>query len=70
MTGPESLSTVQRAFELAADGTCQTLDDVRRKLTAERYSNIQAHLEGRSIRLQLKQLMAGAGEAAKTAAAK
>lgn len=60
MTGTDNISTVQRAFELAASGTCQSLDDVRRKLTAERYPNILAHLEGRSIRLQLKQLMAEA----------
>jgi hypothetical protein len=47
------LSTVERAFELARSGSCRTLEDIRRVLTAERYPSVQAHLAGPSIRRAL-----------------
>ena len=34
---PRQLSTVERAYELARSGNCRTIDDIRRKLSAERY---------------------------------
>jgi hypothetical protein len=49
----EQLSTVERAFELARSGSCSTVDDIRRVLTAERYPSVQAHLAGPSIRRAL-----------------
>ncbi|WP_066820986.1 hypothetical protein [Sphingomonas mali] len=49
----EQLSTVERAFELARSGSCRTLEDIRRVLTAERYPSVQAHLAGPSIRRAL-----------------
>jgi hypothetical protein len=49
----EQLSTVERAFELARSGSCGTVDDIRRALTAEHYPSIQAHLAGPSIRREL-----------------
>jgi len=49
----EQLSTVERAFELARSGSCHTLEDIRRVLTAERYPSVQAHLAGPSIRRAL-----------------
>jgi len=49
----EQLSTVERAFELARSGSCGTVDDIRRVLTAERYPSVQAHLAGPSIRRAL-----------------
>ncbi|HEX4694734.1 hypothetical protein [Sphingomonas sp.] len=47
------LSTVERAYELARSGRCETMEDIRRALIAERHDSIQAHLAGPSIRRQL-----------------
>jgi hypothetical protein len=49
--------TIERALEIAASGECRTIDDVRRRLSAERYMNIDAHLAGKAIRGQLRALM-------------
>lgn len=46
--------TIQRAFELAADGSCRSLDDIRRSLAREQHSQVEAHLAGITIRKQLK----------------
>ena len=51
-------STVQRAFELAREGNCRSLDDIRRKLSAERFESVDAHLGGVSVRKQLKAAIA------------
>jgi hypothetical protein len=47
------LSTVERAYELARSGSCGTVEDIRRVLTAERYPSVQAHLAGPTIRRAL-----------------
>lgn len=39
---------IERAFELAAE--CQSVDEVRAALRREGYSNVDAHLQGKSIR--------------------
>lgn len=49
--------TVARAFELAREGTCQTIEDIRRQLEREKYEAIGAHLTGLSIRRQLSEIM-------------
>ena len=54
MIGP---GIIERAFELAHGGTCATLQDVRRHLIRENYTNIDAHLAGFSIPRQLKGLL-------------
>lgn len=51
------LSTVERAFELARDGTCRVLTDLRRRLVHEGYANVENHLSGGSIKKQLTALM-------------
>ena len=48
---------IERAFELASEGNCRSVDDIRRKLTAERFGNVEAHLGGTTIRKQLKALI-------------
>ena len=55
MTDPSrrALSTVERAYELARSGTCRSIDDIHRALTAERYESVQAHLAGPSIKRDL-----------------
>ena len=44
----------ERAFELARDGRCRSMDDIRRKLKAERYDAVDGHLAGPTIGKQLK----------------
>jgi hypothetical protein len=54
---------MERAFELASDSSCRSLDDIRRQLAAEQFSNVQGHLGGAAIRKQLKALINKRGEA-------
>jgi len=49
-------SIIERAFELARAGDCATIDDIRKRLKAERYSQVDAHLAGTSVRRQLLDL--------------
>jgi hypothetical protein len=49
------ISSLERAFELARAGNCQTMNDIGRELKSEGYSVID--LEGPSLRRQLKELM-------------
>lgn len=46
-------STVTRAFELARSGQCRTMDDLRRKLTAEGCDQVAAHLSSGALKRQL-----------------
>ncbi|WP_144037297.1 hypothetical protein [Sphingomonas sp. TZW2008] len=48
-----SSSTVERAFELARDGSCTTVRDVRDRLKSERYDGVDAHISG-ALSRQLK----------------
>lgn len=43
---------IERAFQLAANLT--TVEEVRKALKSEGYSNVDAHLAGPSIRADLK----------------
>lgn len=52
-TSPRQLSTIERAYQLARSGTCRSVEDIRRKLSAERYDSVQAHLSGASIKRDL-----------------
>lgn len=49
-------STVERAYQLAREGPCTSLDDIRRQLEQERYGSVNAHLSGPTIRRQLRQI--------------
>lgn len=48
---------IERAFELARLGQCRTLEDIRKTLSRECYSSVDAHLSGGTIRRQLKALI-------------
>jgi hypothetical protein len=50
--------TVERAFELARDGKHRSVDDLRRQLIAEQHSSIDLHLGSRTLRKQLRALLA------------
>jgi hypothetical protein len=49
-------SIIERAFELARSGDYATIDDIRKRLKSERYSQVDAHLAGTSVRRQLLDL--------------
>ena len=48
---------VERALQLAEAGECRDLAEIERKLAAEGYMSISAHLSGSSFRRQLRQLI-------------
>jgi hypothetical protein len=50
-------STLERAFELAREGRCHSIDDIRRALTRENYNDVQAHLTGPTIARQMRALI-------------
>lgn len=52
-------STVERAFQIARSGECQTLDDVRAMLTREGHSDANAQTSFPLVRRQLSDLIAG-----------
>ena len=49
-------TTLQRAFELARSGVCHGMADIREKLKAERFMDVDQQLFGRSLQQQLKKL--------------
>jgi hypothetical protein len=59
----------ERAFELARSGSCRSVEDVRKRLVAEKYELVDAHLSGPLIRRQLrKACRAARAQAVETAA--
>lgn len=56
----ESLSTLERAFQLARSGHCRSVDDVRQALRREGYDAVHEHLNGTVINRQLTDLIAEA----------
>jgi hypothetical protein len=53
----QTQNIIERAFQLARDSN--TIDEIRKTLRQEGYSNVDAHLAGPSIRADLKKLSAG-----------
>lgn len=52
----QTQNIIERAFQLARGS--DNLEDIRRKLRHEGYSNVDAHLAGASIRADLKRQFA------------
>jgi hypothetical protein len=48
---------IERAFELARQGDCASLLEIRQTLARERYTSVDAHMAGLGIRSQLKALI-------------
>ncbi len=46
---------VERAYQLAPH--CRTIDEIRNKLVKEGYGSVDAHLQGSSLRRELKTLL-------------
>ena len=53
----QTQNIIERAFELARGSN--NLDDIRKTLRKEGYSNVDAHLGGASIRADLKKQFVG-----------
>ena len=51
--------TIERAFEIARSGTCRNVEDIRKRLKREGYSDARSHLDGPAIRKQLADLIRG-----------
>jgi hypothetical protein len=45
---------IERAFQLARSGSCQTIDDIRRALKKEGYSSTDLHLNAASLMKHLR----------------
>jgi hypothetical protein len=54
-----AFSTVERAFQLARAGGCQSLDDLRNLLKQEGYADAAAQTSFPMVRRQLNDLMRG-----------
>ena len=52
----QTANIIERAFQLARDST--SLEDIRKALRHEGYSNVDAHLGGASIKADLKKRFA------------
>lgn len=50
-----TITTVERAFQLAAASTCTSIEDIRKRLTAEGYGADQ--IEGRTLKGQLRAII-------------
>jgi hypothetical protein len=50
------VALIERAFELARSGACGSLTEIAKALQREGYRNVPAHLEGRRIRDELRQV--------------
>lgn len=64
-----TVSTVERAYQLAATPRCRTLADLAILLKREGYSGVDEHLRGASLRRALRALLAHDGATASAAAA-
>ena len=51
-----SMTTLERAFDLAKSGQCASVNDIRAKLRSERFDQVDAHLAGPSLSRQLRSL--------------
>lgn len=60
-----SVSTVERALELARSGICRSVDDIRRALKSEGYEAVDSHLQGSSLTKQLKAALGQRGALAR-----
>ncbi|MEJ5979497.1 hypothetical protein WG901_22780 [Novosphingobium sp. PS1R-30] len=52
---------IARAFELAREGKCRTVTEIRKVLQREGYANLESHFSGRSLSRQLGELISKGG---------
>lgn len=61
MSDDRTISTIERAFQLARAGVCHSIEDIRAQLNAERYDRVYEHLSGSTIQRQLRTLLISRG---------
>jgi hypothetical protein len=61
MNSRPSISTVERAFQLARTGACHSVNEIRRRLHAEGHEGVHSHLNGSTIQRQLREALAARG---------
>lgn len=49
-------TTIERAYQLAREGGCRSVGEIRHRLSAEKYERIQESLYGPSVTRALKAL--------------
>lgn len=49
-------SVLERAFEMAQSGHCQTMGEIERKLISEHFMDVRRHLRGPGLRSQIVRL--------------
>lgn len=57
-----TMSTIERAWELARSGSCRTIAEIRKALRAEKFDLVDSHIAGKAIALQLQTLIKAARE--------
>ena len=50
-------TTIERALQLAREGRCRSVEDIRRKLKAEGFDMVDSHLAGGTLKRQLVDAM-------------
>ncbi len=48
---------IERGFQLASSGRCQTVTAIKARLKLEGYSQIDSHLSGRGLQRRLKEVI-------------
>ncbi|WP_162986961.1 hypothetical protein [Sphingomonas paeninsulae] len=56
-----SLGVIERAFQIANEGDCQNVTEIRAKLYREGYEQVAMHLRGKVIVTQLRKIIADQG---------
>ena len=49
-------TTIERAYELARDGACRTVTEIKQRLQAEGYDRVRDSLYGQSLNADLRKL--------------
>ena len=52
------VTTIERAYQLAASGECRTIEEIAKRLKQEQMESVEAHLGGTGIRKDLRQIVA------------
>jgi hypothetical protein len=52
------MTVIERAYDLARGGECRNLSDISATLKRERFSSVDAHLQGGTIRKSLNAVLA------------
>jgi hypothetical protein len=53
----QQISIIERALQVAASGTCRTVEEIGRTLRQEGFADVDQHLTGPSFRRQLRGIM-------------